>query len=95
MRVKSLRDLYAAAIYTQTYRNICDVWSRAILNYRCKQEQLSLQVDRLKDAGSRMVKSFWWWGDDDDEFFEDAGEEVSSGATGSYTPANYVCSCIL
>ena len=42
-----------------------------------------------------MVKSFWWWGDDDDEFFEDAGEEVSFGATGSCTTADCVCSCIL
>ena len=94
MHVKSLRVMYVAAIYTQSYRNICDVWSRAILNYRCKQEQLSSQVDRLKDAGSRMVKSFWWWGDDDDDFFEDAAEEVSSAATDSCTTANCVCSCI-
>ena len=65
------------------------------MNYRCKQGQLSSQVDRLKDAGSRMVKSFWWWGDDDDDFFEDSGEEVSFGATGSYTTADCVCSCIL
>lgn len=36
-----------------------------------------MQVGRLKDAGSRIVKSFWWWGDDgDDDYLEDIAEQV-------------------
>lgn len=42
------------------------------------REGLCLQVDRIKNAGSRIVKSLWWWGDDDDEdYVVDIAEEVS------------------
>lgn len=42
------------------------------------REWLCLQVDRMKDAGSRIAKSLWWWGDDDDEdYVVDIAEEVS------------------
>ena len=38
---------------------------------------LTLQVDNLKEAGSRIVKSLWWWSDDgEDDFIEDIEEQV-------------------
>ena len=91
----SFRDVFAADIDTQSTQTICNGSYRAILNYRCKKERLSSQVDRLKDAGNRFVKSFWWWGDDDDDILEDTEEEVCLDATGSCTTADCVCSSSL
>jgi len=49
----------------------------SILQYRFNKCGISMQVGRLKDAGSRIVKSFWWWGDDgDDDYLEDIAEQV-------------------
>lgn len=49
----------------------------SILQYRFNKGGIFIQVGKLKDASSRIVKSLWWWGDDgDDDFLEDIAEEV-------------------
>lgn len=36
-----------------------------------------MQVDKLKEAGSRIVNSLWWWSDDEeDDFIEETVEQV-------------------
>ena len=48
-----------------------------ILQYRSSKYAYRMQVDKLKETGSRIVKSLWWWSDDeDDDYIEEMAEQV-------------------